>query len=57
MAKQWYRHFFVDHENFRPFAPINRIDDYRKEEQPHTIQPYNKTGKLEPTTYSSCSQI
>jgi len=36
----------------RPSAPTNYIDDHRKKEEPHTRQPYNKQGKLEPTTFS-----
>jgi len=56
MAKLLNRHFLADHENLAhllPSAPINQVDDHRKKEEPHTRQPYNKQGKLEPTTYAS----
>ena len=56
MAKQRNRHFFVDRENLVHLLPSIKLMII-KEEQPHTIQPHNKTGKLEPITYSSYNQL
>jgi len=54
MAKQRNHHSLLTTRTW-PSAPINQIDDHHKKEQPHTIQPCNKTGKLEPTTFKSYS--
>ena len=57
MTKQRNRHFLVDRGNLTHLLPSIKLMIIATKEQPHTRQSYNKQGKLEPTTFSSYSQI
>ena len=49
MAKQRNLHSLVDQENLAHLLPLTKSMIIAKKEEPHTRQPYNKQGKLEPT--------